>query len=148
MYMIESTVVKDATSPEYFNIRQHLTCNSRNVIYRVRCKTCDIFGIGECEFPRQRLMDYVRAASTDNSMPTAVLEKHFADSLHSIADLEFMLLEHIPDSIGVDKSCLQTERVRLEELWMNKLHAHINVKRQSHASFTGYHYSNARYRRD
>ena len=85
--LVESTVVNDATSPLVYSLHQHLTCNSRNVVYRVRCKQCNIFGIGECEFPKQRLMDYVRAAASNNSAPSAVLDKHFADSLHSTVDL-------------------------------------------------------------
>ena len=138
--MSESTVVKSA-SPEVFNIRQHLTCNTKNVVYSVRCTQCNVFGVGECEDPKERLVKYIQAARSTRPLRRTRTEKHFADSFHTPADLEFTLIDSIPSTMNATPACIPAERVRLEELWINKLNAQLNKKRQVHFSFTGQGYA-------
>ena len=85
-------------------------------------------------------MDYVRAAAHANTNPpTAAIEKHFYyEPEHSPADLEFTFVDALSNPSTLTEACLNGMRVRYEEIWMAKLRASLNVKRQARFSFTGY----------
>ena len=135
--MVNSDVIKREGSCEVFYIRQHLTCKSTNVVYVVRCKRCDRLGVGECLLPKKRLMDYVRAAGKMTLTTTSAVEKHFLDCpLHDERDLEFTLVDALP--LGCKPACWDSERSRLEEIWIAKLHPSLNIKKQVRNSFTGF----------
>ena len=137
-YIKEDTVTYIEKSPEVFNLQHHITCETRNVVYVVICKRCNVLGVGECENPKKRLVHYIRAAAKLTMAPTAVIEQHFTDLDHTILDLEFQFLDCIPDAAGAHPACYDTERARLEEIWITKLRASMNVKRHLRNSFSGH----------
>lgn len=137
--MLNSDVVNREGSPEFFYIRQHITCQSRNVVYVVLCKRCNRIGVGECEFPKKRLVQYVRAAAKINTTSTSAVQQHFSGCPdHSILDLQFLLIDAIPATLATHPACWDGVRARLEEMWITKLGPTLNVKKQLRQSFTGF----------
>ena len=134
----EDKVVFVENSSEVFDIRQRLTCNSKHVIYVVRCRRCNVIGVGECENPLTRLPKYLYAAAAPLSRPTSAVELHFTESLHSPCDVEFMLIDSVPFRFRSVPAILPAIRTRLEEIWIGRLRASLNVKRQTRFSFTGF----------
>ena len=64
----------------------------------------------------------------------ALIETHFVDTPdHDILDLELMLIDCVPASTKFTVAC-----VDLEEIWIGRLLATLNVKKQIRNSFSGY----------
>ena len=60
-----------------FDIRHHLTCDSKNVIYIVYCMRCGQQGVGETMNAKQRLHSYVQTVKNG-----AILVDSYACSIH------------------------------------------------------------------
>ena len=134
---------KEVLSDSYglaFKIPVRVTCVDRNVIYVIRCKMCEVQGVGECANPRQRLMSYFVCAR-DTQMPAGMhdcaIHRHFMQAGHSINDLEITLVDKISPSLLIKKSCIPSVRVRMENRWTRKLGATLNERRRLHHSFPG-----------
>ena len=137
--MEEASVLQTYGERPDFRIRQHINCQSRHVVYVVSCLRCRAQGVGETGWPAVRLQEYMRAANSINPAPfRCSIEKHFADVNHTLADLQFTLVDKLATPANVDEATLHARLVRLEELWINKVGASLNKKCCTHFSFTGY----------
>ena len=58
--------------------------------------------------------------------------------VHTPGDPEIFLIDCIPHPYDIEESLWHAIRTRMEEIWINKLQASINIKRQTRNSFTGY----------
>ena len=62
-WALQSQTVQEEGSPLVYDIRQHLTCWSKHVIYVIKCLRCGVIGVGETEDPQDRLPKYVERFS-------------------------------------------------------------------------------------
>ena len=128
-------IVSMATS-RTFPIPSHLSCLTPHVIYVITCGKCGLQGVGECANAVQRGKDYVRAARSTRPTSKRALESHFQDPSHSPSDLSMTLVDCVPRKFHNSPAVAAT-RIRLENLWIRKLSAQLNVRRQWWRSMAG-----------
>ena len=83
------------------SIISHITCNTKNVIYMVQCKRCNLQYTGEIKRRlKDRFNEHWRAVDKTNikSKPTTVSEHFFSHSNHSHTDMQLIPLEKIHSS--------------------------------------------------
>ena len=73
-----------------FTIRRSFTCQSRNVVYAIRCELCDKLYVGETSRTFEtRVSEHVADVGRKRNTPVA---KHFRSQGHSIRDLSALCL--------------------------------------------------------
>ena len=85
--------------------------------------------------PTKRLPRYFNAVERTPSTLGTAIEQHFGLSEHVPSDLKVQIVDQLANASSFHPACIPAERCRLEEIWINKLQAELNVKRQSHFSF-------------
>ena len=139
-HMPGGRVIVSATSGRVFRIQRPLTCTSVNVIYVITCKKCWAQGVGETENPRVRFEQYLReiaAGPRGNQNGICAITEHFLDGSHSVADVEFTLVDSVPATCNFHPAVIAPMRVRLEWLWINRLESSLNIRRNWRSSFPG-----------
>ena len=135
--MVAGNDVGSSEWPECFRVMGHVTCTTQHVVYVITCHKCLQLGVGECETPRERLQKYIVAARL--SEPPAehsgcAIEAHFQASSHSLADISIQYAAVIPQRLA-DSEVVNLMRARLENLWIRRLRAKINMRIQWRHSF-------------
>jgi len=100
-----------------FNIRDHLTCQSQNIIYLVDCRKCnDTQYVGETEQTLQKRFYKHRSdiLSSKDTQKKTLIARHFLLPDHTIEDLACTAIEQIKHK---DKSL----RKQREKFWRYKL---------------------------
>ena len=139
-FLVESEGVDSYSTGKFHMARAQLTCDSRNVIYVVSCNLCGVQGVGECQFPKTRLVSYIDALARDESNApnkSCAIHRHFMDAEHGPHHMHFHIVDAIPPGLIVKPSLVPALRKRLECRWIHRLDAKLNVKRYLHNSFTG-----------
>jgi len=99
-----------------FKIKSQLNCGSKNIIYLVTCKKCNLQYVGETSRAlRDRTTDHRSNISTHKKTPISL---HFNSDHHSFMDLEIIAIEKIPE---MDLNYITTIRKQREEFWQIKL---------------------------
>ena len=95
-------------------INQKLSCDSKNIIYVITCKKCNVQYVGETSRNlRERLTDH---RSNIKSYKHTAISSHFSQINHGIGDLDIVPIEKIPDN----PNSLLTRKQR-EKFWILKL---------------------------
>jgi tripartite motif-containing protein 2/3 len=99
-----------------FKIKDALNCGSKNIIYLVTCKKCNLQYVGETSRAlRDRTTDHRSNIRTNKTTPIGL---HFNSNNHSYSDLEIVAIEKITES---DHKNVMTIRKQREEFWQRKL---------------------------
>lgn len=99
-----------------FKIKQTVNCGSKNIIYLITCKKCNLQYVGETSRTlRDRTTDHRSNISTHKKTPIGL---HFNSDNHTYRDLEITAIEKIPDG---DQKHIVTIRKQREEFWQIKL---------------------------
>ena len=107
------------------------------------CKSCyserlGFLGVGETADPRTRFPHYIRAALDPRSSASGAgaIANHFCEDGHSIDDLCITLVDAVPTNkrFAVVYWCV---RKRLENRWIHRLGATLNVRRNWRSFFPG-----------
>ena len=96
-------------------------------------------GVGETENPRSRLLKYLTDIR-DPAEPThgvCAITRHFRDPEHTVDDLEFLLVDKVSPLANFHPAVITPIRLRLEWLWIRRLDASLNIRRNWRASFPG-----------
>jgi hypothetical protein len=104
---------KSSKTLHIFNIQDNISCNSKNLIYLITCRRCEIQYVGETgRSLRDRTSDHKSCVRLKRKTPIGL---HFNSINHSILDLHITPIELIPpyqnDSFRKDR----------ETFWQNKL---------------------------
>ena len=98
------------------------------------CKRCHQFGIGETSCLSTRVRMYTANIHANRAQGT--IQAHFMTHPHTMCDLQFVVLQTLPDSIA--RAVKGAVRLKLENVWIRRMQPQLNRKRQIHFSFTGW----------
>ena len=96
--------------------------------------------MGECISPLSRLPSYIRTVEVPGLRPEdfkCAIHRHFVETLHEKSDMRICLVDAVPLHINTKPSLLPATRKKLENRWIHRLEAELNVKRFQHGSFSG-----------
>ena len=131
-YFIESRVFSSFKTGKSYTIRSNLTCDSRNVIYLVSCKKCQLQYIGSTttEF-KVRFRNHKSSMVTNKkSCEVAV---HFNSTPHSLQDFSFQCIDQInQDCAEVDKFLITKEAYWSAQLFTLSPHG-LNKRQEFHS---------------
>ena len=99
------------------------------------CNKCNVQYVGESGDPRTRLGKYLRAAWHPLPENATGIERHLADGLHSPSDLSFTFVDGLPQRVFHRTCLVRAIRYRLENIWIHRLGATLNVRRRLPSSF-------------
>ncbi|XP_069467883.1 uncharacterized protein [Ambystoma mexicanum] len=103
-----------------WNLRDHTTCNSKNVIYAITCP-CDKTYIGKTSRPvKLRISEHKSKIRTGNL--TSPLALHFVEHHHDCNDLRWWALEQIR---GFDSNTSANRLSTRENWWIYNTQSHI-----------------------
>ena len=112
-------IVTDSSFTSYitddkFNVRCNTDCSSKDVIYIITCKKCNIQYVGETKQNVSKRMNSHRFDIRNFSDPTysSYVATHFNSPSHSIDDFSFM---------PIDNVCNDFDRLCKETFWIHKL---------------------------
>ena len=125
-----------------YPIRQKLTCSSKNVIYLVTCRKCNLQYVGSTstEF-KIRFRNH--NSSMLNDRRTCELAVHYNSSQHEICQRNFIIIEqiaHFQAPLHLDQPLLTREAYWMTQLFTLILHG-LN-KRREFRSKTRINYNN------
>ena len=99
-----------------FKIKESVNCGSKNIIYLVTCKKCNLQYVGETSRAlRDRTTDHRSNIVTNKRTPIGL---HFNSNNHSYRDLEIAAIEKISEKIQKNVVTIRKQR---EEFWQMKL---------------------------
>ena len=99
-----------------FNIKQNINCGSKNIIYLITCRKCNLQYVGETSRTlRERATDHRSNICTHKKTPIGL---HFNSDNHTYKDLEIVAIEKVSESI---QNNIVTIRKQREEFWQMKL---------------------------
>ena len=131
-YFIESRIFRSFKTGKSYSIRSNLTCDSKNVIYLVSCKKCQLQYIGSTttEF-KVRFRNHKSSMVTNKkSCEVAV---HFNSIPHSLQDFSFQCIDQInPDCVEVDKFLITKEAYWSAQLFTLSPHG-LNKRQEFHS---------------
>ena len=93
-YFRESKIFRSSSTECFYNIRQHVDCKTKNVIYLVTYNKCKVQNVGSTsnEF-KVRFRNHKSAMSTKKT--TCEVAVHFNEEKHQLSDFEFIVIEQI-----------------------------------------------------
>ena len=109
--MPETDTFRSSRTGISYKIFQKMSCNSKNVIYLITCKTCQIQYVGETVNFRLRMNNHKSAIRNNHNNSVA---RHFNSLGHSIDSLELLPIESNP-------GWSEVERLDREKYWMHQL---------------------------
>ena len=135
-YINTSDKIVSMFSGRTFYIRRNINCTDKHVVYVVNCHKCKLQGVGETVDPRKRLTSYINTithAKSEESIDCAI-QKHFASD-HNPDDISFHLIEKM--DFFISENIAHAVKLRYEQIWIDKLNAKLNVRKQLHLSMSG-----------
>ncbi|XP_066302861.1 uncharacterized protein [Branchiostoma lanceolatum] len=100
-----------------YTIRAHINCQSKNIIYMIRCKKCGVQYVGETKQTlANRLNGHRSSIKTKKDTPVSA---HFNQPDHSMEDLEVLGIEKLRYT-GQEDSTRQ-HRLHRESYWIHQL---------------------------
>ena len=113
-YFRESKIFRSSSSDRFYNIRQHVDCKSKNVIYLVTFNKCKVQYVGSTSDQfKVRFRNHKSAMSTKKT--TCEVAVHFNKEKRQLTDFEFIVIEQICN-IG-DKHNVNKRLVTREAFW-------------------------------
>jgi hypothetical protein len=107
---------KSYTYGNTYKIHDNLSCNSKNIIYLISCKKCNLQYVGETERElRQRTTDHRSNIRTNKITP---IGRHFNSTNHTSLDLHIIAIEKIRE---INNKRWGNIRKQREEFWQIKL---------------------------
>lgn len=101
--------VSNTVNDNLFLIVHRLSCESRNVVYFIKCKNCNTGYVGQTSRPlRKRISEHLYHIRSCMSTPVA---QHFNGNC-SLSDFHFTGLEHCP---------IESKRLLKENAWIKRL---------------------------
>ena len=99
-----------------FKFKESVNCGSKNIIYLVTCKKCNLQYVVETSRAlRDRTTDHRSNISTNKKTPIGL---HFNSNNHSYRDLEIVAIEKISERVPKITVTIRKQR---EEFWQMKL---------------------------
>ncbi|KAI8477599.1 corticospinal neuron axon guidance through spinal cord [Branchiostoma belcheri] len=100
-----------------YNIRAHITCRTKNIIYMIQCKKCGMQYVGETgQTLANRLNGHRSSIKTDKDTPVSA---HFNQPNHTVADMEVIGLEKL--AYGRTEDITRQRRLQRESFWIHQL---------------------------
>ncbi|XP_078584852.1 uncharacterized protein LOC144867010 [Branchiostoma floridae x Branchiostoma japonicum] len=98
-------------------IRNHINCQSRNIVYLIQCKKCGLQYVGETKQTlANRLNGHRSSINTKKDTPVSA---HFNLTDHNIADLEVLGIEKLRYTGHEDTT--RQRRLQRESYWIHQL---------------------------
>ena len=105
-------------SRKQFPINESLSCKSKNLIYLISCKKCQLQYVGETQNTlRERLTGHLSDIRRKTDKPISL---HFNSINHSINDLIITPIEKLKDN-ATDQEQERKQRLIREDFWIDKL---------------------------
>ena len=133
--MVEGDITVSMANDGIFGISHPITCETPHVVYVITCGKCGLQGVGETSNAVQRGQDYIHAAGGTDSSASYEIARHFQDHEHSAADMSLQLVDSVPSTFAT-ADVVTAERQRLENVWIRRLDAQLNRRRQWWKSLT------------
>ena len=133
--LAEGDTIVSMSNNNFHRIGGHLTCDTPHVVYVVTCWKCGLQGVGETSNAIRRGQLYIAAASGIDQSATYEIARHFQDHEHTAADMLLQLVDAVPPRFAA-ADVVAAERQRLENVWIRRLEANLNVRRQWWRSLT------------
>ena len=132
-----TTHVASAVSVASFPIKRALSCSSTNVVYVVLCRRCMVQGVGETHCPTNRIHKYLQEIEEGLLLPdnACAISKHFCDGNHTLDDFEVTLVDQVQPLANFHPAVITPLCLRLAWLWIHRLQAPLNVRREWRNSF-------------
>ena len=93
-YVNNCKVVKSSATNFNAEIQQEVTCQTRNVIYCITCKKCNMQYVGETgRVAKDRFREHI--GYVENKQLEKATGWHFNQRGHSVSDMEFAVIEKI-----------------------------------------------------
>ena len=118
-FLKENKIFYSACTNRYYNIRQHLDCKSKNVIYLATCNKCKVQYVGSTsnEF-KVRFRNHKSAMLTNKT--TCELAVHFNKIEHQMSDFEFIVIETIVNE-SESEGHIDRRLLTREAFWCSQL---------------------------
>ena len=93
-YVNNCKVVKSSATNFNAEIQQEVTCQTRNVIYCITCKKCNMQYVGETgRVAKDRFREHI--GYVENNQSEKATGWHFNQRGHSVSDMQFAVIEKI-----------------------------------------------------
>ena len=123
--VVNCNVIKEAktfrsnSTKEWYKIRQHINCSSKNVIYLVACLKCGIQAVGKATHFGKRISNYI--THIGKKRDTCCTNKHFYGTpSHSIEDFSITGIARL-ENPPTDPEELKLRLWEFEGYWQIKL---------------------------
>ena len=123
--LVNCNVIKEAktfrsnSTKEWYKIRQHINCSSKNVIYLVTCLKCGIQAVGKATHFGKRISNYI--THIGKKRDTCCTNKHFYGTPgHSIEDFSITGIARL-ENPPTDPEELKLRLWEFEGYWQIKL---------------------------
>ena len=114
-HMLQTDTFTSDTTQETFKIKQHLTCDSSNVIYLLFCSKCkQAQYVGETKNTLKTRFYMHRNHIKQNTGTCTLVTRHFNQPNHTVTDMKCIVIEQIEGKSG-------TIRQSREKKWMDRL---------------------------
>jgi hypothetical protein len=117
------TLFHSTKTRKTYNIKGVSSCNTKNIVYLITCKKCQLQYVGETSRTlRERLNEHRSAIKTKNiNSPIGI---HFNLANHSITDLGIIIIEKIThDNSSLRKNCEKHWQRKLKTIYPHGLNA-------------------------
>ena len=136
-HMLDGTSFTSSVTGRVHHLRAHFTCESRDVIYLITCQRCGAQGVGECDSASLRIPQYLSCIRRRSGHDGCAITRHFLEDDHTVEDFGFIIIDQIPHRAGIKPGVRDAMRVRFEMLWINRLRASLNIRRNWRISLSG-----------
>ena len=93
-YMSNCKVVKSSATSFNAEIKQEVNCLTRNVVYCITCKKCNMQYVGETErVAKERFREHI--GYVKNQQFEKATGWHFNQKGHSVSDMQFAIIEKV-----------------------------------------------------
>ena len=106
-YFTESTSFTSYATGKTYQIKEHLTCNSSNVIYLASCNKCRLQYVGSSVKFKERFRNH--KSHMLNNRHTCEVSKHYNHSTHQLSDFSFICIEGIRRTNNIDEALTNRE---------------------------------------
>lgn len=111
-YMTRSSTITCHTTKEIIKIRGSFDCRSKNIIYVITCKRCNLQYVGQTgNTINERLRGHLADIKARNNLKP--VSRHFTSDNHSSRDVTIVAIAQTPDNLNI--------RLRTEECWISRL---------------------------
>lgn len=112
--IVEDSTISSSFTGDQFDLRYNTDCTSKNVIYLITCKKCQVQYVGQTGQNVSKRMNSHRFDIRNFQDPSysSTVATHFNDSTHSLEDFSFLPFDIVNN--GFDRLCKET-------YWIHKL---------------------------